>query len=30
MEFHSIDRMRESGRRAALEALESAPAAIWG
>jgi NTE family protein len=29
MEFHELDRMRESGRRAALEALERAPSSIW-
>lgn len=29
MEFHSLDRMRESGRRAALAALEAAPASLW-
>jgi NTE family protein len=30
LEFHSLDRMRESGRRAALAALESAPGRLWG
>ena len=28
LEFHQLDRMREAGRRAALEALESAPAEL--
>jgi NTE family protein len=30
LEFHMLDQMRESGRRAALEALEHAPASVFG
>ena len=30
LEFHMLDHMRESGRRAAAEALKDAPAAIFG
>ena len=30
LEFHALDLMRESGRRAAAAALESAPGSIWG
>ena len=30
LEFHMLDRMREEGRRAALEALERAPASVFG
>jgi hypothetical protein len=30
LEFHMLDRMRESGRRAARIALEDAPAEIFG
>jgi NTE family protein len=30
LEFHMLDRMRESGRRAARSALEDAPAEIFG
>ena len=30
LEFHMLDQMRESGRRAAATALEVAPAAIFG
>jgi NTE family protein len=30
LEFHMLDQMRESGRRAAAKALEDAPAAIFG
>jgi hypothetical protein len=29
-EFHMLDRMRDAGRRAALTALESAPAGLFG
>ncbi len=29
LEFHAIDVMRESGRRAALAALEAAPSSLW-
>jgi hypothetical protein len=28
LEWHQLDRMREAGRRAAVEALERAPAAL--
>jgi|GEM_PF-3828104 len=28
LEFHMLDSLREAGRRAAIEALESAPAAL--
>jgi hypothetical protein len=30
LEFHMLDQMRESGRGAALEALERAPASVFG
>jgi NTE family protein len=30
LEFHMLDQMRESGRRAAVEALERAPASVFG
>ncbi len=30
LEFHMLDEMRESGRRAAAKALEDAPASIFG
>jgi NTE family protein len=30
MEFHMLDYVREAGRRAALDALESAPQAVFG
>ena len=30
LEFHMLDQMRESGRRAAAQALENAPASIFG
>ena len=30
LEFHMLDQMRESGRRAAAQALEHAPASIFG
>jgi NTE family protein len=30
LEFHMLDRMRDSGRRAALEALSKAPATVFG
>jgi NTE family protein len=30
LEFHQLDRMRDTGRRAALEALERAPASLLG
>jgi predicted acylesterase/phospholipase RssA len=30
LEFHMLDRMRDAGRRAAVEALEHAPASVFG